>query len=429
MRTLVFNILIFFIFFKISYAVDINQSIKNTIESNPKVKIAVEKIKESKELIIYAKGAKLPDVTSSISGTYENADTTTNTSSTTPETFTDAYKLTITQNIYDSGFNDLEIQRSKILFDNELINFKVTIQDLILDAIEGYLSVIYYERSLEANQKNFDSVLKVFDETKTRFELGSATLYDLQNAEASYEIAKTNLFAAQKLLDISKKSFTRLVGLKPFNLDDNIDFDDKIDIDVLIKDSLNNNLNIILLSNNIQNKEILYLKEKKSKKPTLDFTGIASYSNGSRMEQGTESTSGSLALTLTVPIFQKGQDNSEIRKYYSQILQSEIELEDAKDDLQILISNTYKDYRISQSKMNSNLIVIESINTSLNILKEEYSIGTKSITDIINEEEKLLNAKVSYLNSKRDFLLNYFKLKSYDGTLIKLFENYLPKVN
>ena len=79
--------------------------------------------------------------------------------------------------------------------------------------------------------------------------------------------------------------------------------------------------------------------------------------------------------------------------------------------------------------MNSNLIVIESINTSLNILKEEYSIGTKSITDIINEEEKLLNAKVSYLNSKRDFLLNYFKLKSYDGTLIKLFENYLPKVN
>ena len=100
------------------------------------------------------------------------------------------------------------------------------------------------------------------------------------------------------------------MGLKPFNLDDNIDFDDKIDIDVLIKDSLNNNLNIILLSNNIQNKEILYLKEKKSKKPTLDFTGIASYSNGSRMEQGTESTSGSLALTLTVPIFQKGQDNS-----------------------------------------------------------------------------------------------------------------------
>ena len=56
----------------------------------------------------------------------------------------------------------LEIQRSKILFDNELINFKVTIQDLILDAIEGYLSVIYYEKSLEANQKNFESVSKSF---------------------------------------------------------------------------------------------------------------------------------------------------------------------------------------------------------------------------------------------------------------------------
>ena len=58
--------------------------------------------------------------------------------------------------------------------------------------------------------------------------------------------------------------------------------------------------------------------------------------------------------------------------------------------------------------MNSNLIVIESIKTSLNILKEEYSIGTKSITDIINEEEKILNAKVSYLNSKRDIPLKLF---------------------
>ena len=85
----------------------------------------------------------------------------------------------LTQNIYDFGLNNLEIERSKILFNNELINLNLTIQDLILDAINGYLTVINYEKSLEANKKNYDSVSQALEETKTRFNLGSATLYDL----------------------------------------------------------------------------------------------------------------------------------------------------------------------------------------------------------------------------------------------------------
>ena len=45
------------------------------------------------------------------------------------------------------------------------------------------------------------------DETKTKFDLGSATLYDLQNAESAYAIAETNLFIAQQNYDVSKINF------------------------------------------------------------------------------------------------------------------------------------------------------------------------------------------------------------------------------
>ena len=79
--------------------------------------------------------------------------------------------------------------------------------------------------------------------------------------------------------------------------------------------------------------------------------------------------------------------------------------------------------------MKANEANIQASDTSLLSLKQEYNIGTKSITDLVNEEEKLLNANVNYLNSKKDFLLNYFKLKSLDGSLIQLFEKYLPEIN
>ena len=411
------------------YAINIDTAIKSTIEKNPKVQIAMEKIKESEELISYAVGSKLPTVTGSIASSYSNAETTSKNVSTTPETLTDSYKLSIKQNIYDSGLNNLEIERSKILFNSELIKFKSTIQELILDAINGYLTVINNEKSFEVTQKNYDSVSKAYDETKTRFDLGSATLYDIQNAEASFAIAKTNLFASEQNLNISKKTFNRIVGLKPINLEDVIDIDASFDFNTVLNNALTNNLEILLIADDIKNKEILILKEKKSNLPSLDVSGTGLYSNSGRIEDGSETTSGSISLTLTVPLFKKGQDKSNIRKYRSQLLQLEIGLLDYKDDLEILISNSYKDFKISESKMKSNLINIKSIETSLMSLNAEYIIGTKTINDLIDEEEKLLNANFNYLNSKKDFLLNYFKIKSIDGSLIKLFDKYLTVIN
>ena len=426
----IFLQILFFIFLSSNLnALNIDEAIKSTILNNPKVKIAIEKLTESKELMSYAYGSKKPTLTSTISGTYANADKKTSTASTTPETLTDKYQLTLSQNLYDAGYNELEIARSKILFNDEVIQFKITLQSLILEAIEGYLTVINYEKSLEANQKNYDSVSKAFEETKTRFDLGSATLYDLQNAEASFAIASSNLFAAEQNVQISNKSFKRVVGLQAINLEDQLNINNLVNLSNTIETAMDQNLNLLLAKSDIENKKILLLKEKKSKKPSLDISGTAEYSDSGRVDSGTELTQGSVALTLTIPLYQKDQDNSNIRKYHSQILQSEIYLEDFRADILILIYNTYKDLQISESNMSSNQIVIQSIETSLNSLNEEYNIGTKTITDLVNEEEKLLNANVNYLNSKKNYLTNYFKLKSLDGSLIKMFEHYIPVTN
>ena len=414
---------------KYSLALDIEEAIESTISNNAKVKIALEKLEESKELLVYSKGEKLPTITSTISGNYLSEERKNSKITTTPETFTDTYKITISQNLYDGGYNNLEIERSEILIKNELIKFKSTIQELVLDAIEGYLKVVNYEKSLEATKKNYDSVLKAYDETKTRFNLGSATLYDLQSGEASFASAKTNLYAAEQNLLISQKSFKRIVGLSPNNLEDFIDIEKSLSLESLTNNVLDNNLDIKLIQNEIANKKILLLKEKKLKLPSLDLSASGSHSNSDRLEPGSENTNGSISLTLKIPLYKKGQDNSNIRKYVSQIAQSEIKLDDETENIKILISNIYKDFKISEYRIKSNLIIVKSINTALKSLNAEYKIGTKSISDLVDQEEKLLNANVDLLNSQRDLLLNYFKLKSLDASLINLFDKYLPSIN
>ena len=422
-------IIIIILFSKISFAIDVDDAIKSTIENNPKVKIAFEKLEESKELIENAYNQKLPTITSTISGTYSNSDSSTATASTTPESFTDKYKLSLTQNLYDAGEKNLEIERSKILFDKEIINFKISIQDLILSAINGYLTVINYEKSLEASNKNFDSVTRFLDETKTKFDLGSATLYDLQNAESAFAIAETNLFIAQQNYDVSKITFNRIVGLEAVNLEDVVDLNKYIKLDLLIQNVENNNYSLALLDNDIHNTNILLSIERLSNKPSLDLSTSVEYSDSGRIDSGTEKTNGTIGLTLTIPIFQKNNDKSDIRKYQSKLLQSELTFEDTKQDLTIQASNLYKNYLISKSNISSNNKQLKSIQTSLDSIKEEYKIGTKTITDLIDAESELLDVNVNYHSSRKDMILNYFNILALEGSLLENFENYLPDYN
>ena len=422
-------LVIFILFSKTAFSIDIDDAIKSTIENNPKVQISFEKLQESRELIENAYNQKLPTITSTISGTYSSSDSSTATATTTPETFTDKYKLLLTQNLYDAGEKNLEIERSKLLFDKEIINFKVTIQNLILSAIEGYLTVINYEKSLEASNKNFDSVLRFLDETNTKFSLGSATLYDLQDAESAYAIAETNLFIAQQNYDVSKITFNRIVGLQPVNLEDVIDLNKNIDLKMFIQNIEKNNYSLALLNNDINNINILLAKEKLSNKPSLDLSTSFEYSDSGRIDSGTEKTNGTIGLTLTIPVFQKNIDKSDIRKYHSKLLQSELTFEDTKQDLNIQASNLYKNYLISKSNISSNNKQLKSIQTSLDSIREEYKIGTKTITDLIDAESELLNVNVNYHSSRKNMILNYFNIMALEGSLLETFENYLSDYN
>ena len=429
------NLIIFFafivLFSKNAFPINIEETIQSTIENNPKIKIGLEKINEARELVKNASGQLLPDISGTITGDYVSSEKETKTSTTEDDTFTDTYKLTVTKNLYDAGYDKLEIKRSKILLDNEILNFKVLIQDLILDAINGYLTVLNFEKSLEANQKNYEVISKAYNETYAKYDLGSATLYDLQNIESSFVTAESNLFLAKQNLEIGKKTFKRISNLEAKDLIDTINIEPNLDINLLEESALSNNLSLALIKNDIQSKEILLLKERKTKQPNLDFTGSAEYSDADRYDDNneTETTKGSLKLTLTIPIFQQGIDNSNIRKYHSQILQSELSLQDTKDQLILDIANTFKNFQYNKSKIKSNELKIKANNTLLLILNEEYKIGTKTLSDLIKEEENLLYSKVESFNSKKDFLISYFELRLLDGTLLDIFNKYLPDLS
>ena len=59
----------------------------------------------------------------------------------------------------------------------------------------------------------------------------------------------------------------------------------------------------------------------------------------------------------------------------------------------------------------------------------EKIFKAKTINELIDAESELLSVKVNLHTSKKDMILNYFNIMALEGSLISLFEKYLPNYN
>ncbi len=408
-------------------ALNITETIKNTVENNIKVKIGLEEINESKELIANAYGNFKPDINLTLTEKQSSTETKTGGSTTTTDKLSDTYSLTVKQNLYNGGRNNLELEKSLLLFDKQLESFNFTLNELILSAIRGYLTVKLYEKSLEVTEKNFQVIKKINEDAKKKYELGVSTLSDLKNAESSFQNANANLVIAKGDLTIGKETFKQIVGLEPVNLQDLLKFDNKKNKDDILNNALDNNHEIKSLEFDVEISKIDLEIYKKVKLPSLDITGDLSY-NDDVSAKGTESTSGSISAQLSIPIFQKGIENSDIRKFQSKLIQNELKLSDKINDIDLQASILSNNYQIYQSQLTASKSKIESNSILLDIVKQEYESGIKTFTDLINQEELLLDSYLSSFDINNNLLITYFEILALEGKLISEFSDYLPTI-
>ena len=409
-------------------ALTIEDTIKNTVKNNLTVKIGLEEISEARESINAALGEYKPDIKISLTEKFSSTETTTASSSTTEDKTSDTYSLIVNQNIYDGGKKNLGLERSKVVLDKQIQNFYINLNNLILDAIDGYLTVQVYEKILEATTKNNQVISRIYNDTVQKEKLGTASYVELINAESSYELSKSNLIMAQGNLNVGKNTFYRISGLKPIDLNNIINFNQEINEKTVKKNALKNNNELNILKLDYKDAKLQLDIKKRDKLPSFDLTGDLSY-NDNVASKGTETKSGSISAKLSIPIYQQGIVSSDIRKLTSNYLQSEYKIEDKKDSIALDISLLLNNYEIYNSQLKSNLIQIKAHESSLELIKNEYELGIATFTNLIDQEEKLLNSRLAYIEKNKDLIMTYFRILSLEGELLNTFKDYLPNIN
>jgi outer membrane protein len=111
-----------------------------------------------------------------------------------------------------------------------------------------------------------------------------------------------------------------------------------------------------------------------------------------------------------VPLFQGGRPAAEVRR--AQALRGEA-IERATDAERTVISDTRSAYAVWQSSREviaSSQTAVAANRLSLEGVRAENSVGNRTILDILNAEQELLNSQVTLVTAQRDAYVAGFAL-------------------
>lgn len=296
-------------------------------------------------------------------------------------------------------------------------------QGLILRVTQAYFDVLIAQDKIDLIIAQKAAILSQLEQAKANFEVGTATITDVNEAQARFDLVYAQEIAAINEHQIAKRAVQAITGELPEKLA-TVKADIRVhpldqDMNQWLEVAAQNNLNI-----NIQ-QDIAKFSEQEVERlsaghlPTLDAVAsyTNNYSNGSSSGVGSELKSAVIGLQLQVPIYQGGAITSRVR-------QAVLNQQKAKDDVEIARRNTELETQRAYLNLSTSIAQVKayeqaliSSQSQLDSTKLGYEVGVRTSVDVLNAQQQLFSAKRDLLQSRYNYLVNIIRLKAASGVV------------
>ena len=397
----------------------IEKALENNLQLNAERK-NFESAKQSKNI---SRSEFLPSITLSGDQTSTTSTNRTNQSGTTlndSNLDSESKKISIDQKIF-SGFKGLNtFKKSELETQKANLSLKKVEQETILDAASGYFDLIFKSKSEEYNFLNVNLFERQVDSDNARLQKGEITLTDLAQSESSLAGAKADLIKAKTELLASKKNFERVTREK---FPEVKNLNEKVQL--LLPNSLNESLELARLNNvdllisklnyEISIKDLKIERARLSPSASLNYSKSENNDFSSTIDETDQET---VKATITWPIIKGGENISSIKKSSFNKQRNQLILKDTKNRIDTEISNAWSKYQSSKSVLEATKSQLKAAEIANEGITLEYDSGnTRTTLELIQSRSLLLNARIAFSKSERDFIVSQFELAKQIGTL------------
>ncbi|KQT17455.1 transporter [Chryseobacterium sp. Leaf404] len=331
----------------------------------------------------------------------------------------------VQQAIFDQRvFTGLKAAKSTREF--YVLNAQLTNEQIIENVATAYYQVFVQEENLETVNQSYVNTEKVRNVIKSLVDNGLAKKIDLDRTNVQLTNIGSNKQTLINSVELSKNSLKFYMGIpmetditleektiepRPELLASNVDLTSRSEVKVLQK-----------------NRELLVFNKKATEAylyPTVNL--VANYGWGATgakfpLTNGLQngvlwSDFSAVGLNINIPIFTGGATKSKIAQAQFDIDDLDLDIENTELQLSL-------DYKNAITNMENSLINIESMKNNVELAEKvqkdtqsNYQYGLATLTEVLDTENALTQAKQNYANALLDYKQAEIKLFKAKGEL------------
>ena len=317
--------------------------------------------------------------------------------------------------------NLVQIDQSKTQVSIADKQYHLAQQTLILRTTQAYFDVLIAQDKLALIGAQKTAILSQLEQAKANFDVGTATITDVNEAQARHDLIVAQEVASQNEIQIAQRAIQALTNEMPQSL-----ATVKSDIQVqplnkAMQDwqqvAIENNLNIQIQQDAAKLAEQEMARANAGHLPTLDAVASygSNYSNGGTSGVGNDLQNATIGLQLQVPIYHGGAISSRVR-------QAALNKQKALDDIEIARRQTDLETQRAYLNLSTSIAQVKALEQALTSSQSQldstklgYEVGVRTSVDVLNAQQQLFSAKRELLQARYAYLVNIIRLKTTTG--------------
>jgi outer membrane protein len=326
--------------------------------------------------------------------------------------------VTLTQSLYRGGRTLASTREAENTVHAERARLSGTEQDVLLDAATAFLDVFRDEAVLKLNINNEQVLKRQFEATRDRFEVGEITRTDVHQAEARLAGAAADRIESEGNLEASRATYQNIVGMsaprglkapaRAYALPD-----DKVTANMAAAVD-----NPVVVSAEFDRKALEDRVDEVRGEllPTLSVSTEATRAFESSSQTGRLDTA-KLTLNLTVPLYQQGEVFSRLREAKQDVAEQVQIVDKARRDAIEEATRAWESLVTARARVKSFKAQIKANVVALEGVEREAQVGSRTVLDVLDAEQEMLDSRVAHVRAQRDELVAVFELKEGMGQL------------
>ena len=330
-------------------------------------------------------------------------------------------QIVLTEPLFRGGRTWAEIGKAKSQVRAGVAELANIEEGVLLDAVTAYMDVVRDAATVKLRQNNVAVLQKQLDATQEQFKVGELTRTDVAQSQARLAGAQADLTQATGQLQISRSNFEHFVGRPALVLEDHPATPALPGSEEAASDgALALNPAVIVAKENERAADYAVDDAVGALMPQFSVQGQYQYAhNQPETEFGIGNNTHVTAVTgqLTIPLYQGGAEDAAVRQAKQLDAQAKLNIADSQRQAVDATRTAWQSYISAVASITSNKAQLDANTVALEGVRREQQVGSRTVLDVLNAEQELLNSQVSVVTSERNAEVAAYQVLSAIGKL------------